>query len=79
MVIGNLLIDKKKTVCTSESCTGGNIAHMITTVPGSSEYYKGSVIAYENKIKVQLLKVNKKLIDTEGAVSEDVVKEMAEN
>jgi nicotinamide-nucleotide amidase len=79
MVIGKLLLNNMKTVCTAESCTGGNIAHMITSVPGSSDYFKGSVVAYDNKIKTQLLKVKEKLIDTEGAVSEQVVREMAEN
>jgi nicotinamide-nucleotide amidase len=78
MVIGRLLKEKKKTVCTAESCTGGNIAHMITSVPGSSQYFMGSVIAYANEIKAQLLGVSNKVIEKEGAVSESVVGAMAE-
>ncbi len=78
MVIGKLLAQKNKTVCTAESCTGGNIAHMITSVPGSSDYFKGSVIAYANIIKARLLGVDEKLIEKDGAVSEEVVREMAE-
>jgi nicotinamide-nucleotide amidase len=78
MVIGKLLKEKKKTICTAESCTGGNIAHMITSVPGSSQYFRGSVIAYANEIKTELLGVRDKVIEKEGAVSEAVVKAMAE-
>ncbi len=78
MVIGKLLREKKKTLCTAESCTGGNIAHMITSVPGSSQYFTGSVIAYANEIKTQVLGVNGKIIEKEGAVSENVVRLMAE-
>lgn len=77
MVIGNLLKDKNKTVCTAESCTGGEIAHMITGIPGSSAYYTGSVIAYANSVKTELLGMQKDLIEKNGAVSEAVVKEMA--
>ncbi len=78
MVIGKLLKEKKKTICTAESCTGGNIAHMITSIPGSSQYFRGSVIAYANEIKTELLGVRDKVIEKEGAVSEAVVKAMAE-
>jgi nicotinamide-nucleotide amidase len=77
MVIGKLLKEKKETICTAESCTGGNIAHMITSIPGSSEYFRGSVIAYANEIKTELLGVRDKVIEKEGAVSEAVVKAMA--
>jgi nicotinamide-nucleotide amidase len=77
-VIGRLLNENKKTICTAESCTGGEIAHMITRVPGSSAYYKGSVIAYANTVKKNLLSVSGTLIEQEGAVSEEVVKAMAE-
>jgi nicotinamide-nucleotide amidase len=76
--IGRLLTEKRKSVCTAESCTGGNIAHMITSIPGSSGYFKGSVIAYDNGIKTRLLGVESKIIGSEGAVSESVVKAMAE-
>jgi len=77
MVIGNILKAKKSTVCTAESCTGGQIAHLLTCIPGSSEYYKGSVVAYANSIKSQLLNVQSGTIKNNGAVSEEVVSEMA--
>ena len=77
MVIGKLLIDKNKTVGTAESCTGGEIAHLITSVPGSSIYFKGSVIAYSNSVKTQLLGVQDYILTKFGAVSENTVKEMA--
>ena len=78
MVIGKLLREKKKTLCTSESCTGGNIAHLITCVPGSSDYFVGSVIAYSNSVKTQLLGIDERIIEKEGAVSEPVIRAMAE-
>jgi len=77
MVIGKLLIASKKTVSTAESCTGGEIAHLLTSVPGSSEYYKGSVIAYSNSVKTQLLGIQDYILTKYGAVSENTVKEMA--
>jgi nicotinamide-nucleotide amidase len=77
MVIGRLLKEKTGTVCTAESCTGGEIAHMITSIRGSSAYYKGSVVAYANSIKTQLLKVDEVIIEKDGAVSEKVVVQMA--
>lgn len=77
MVIGKLLLAKNKTVSTAESCTGGEIAHMITSVSGSSAYYKGSVIAYSNLVKTQLLGVQDFIITRYGAVSENTAKEMA--
>ena len=75
--IGKILIDKNKTISTAESCTGGNIAHLITTVAGSSAYFKGGVVAYANKIKENVLCVSKSNIDNYGAVSKQVVEEMA--
>ncbi len=78
-IIGKLLIEKSKTVVTAESCTGGYIAHTITKVPGSSAYYKGSVIAYSNDIKENILGVKHKTLMQHGAVSEETVREMAEN
>ncbi len=77
MVIGKLLRAQNMTVSTAESCTGGEIAHMLTSVPGSSTYYKGSVVAYANSVKTQLLGVQKYIIEEHGAVSEQTVKEMA--
>ena len=78
-IIGDLLRKKNKTVCTAESCTGGFIAHKITSVPGSSGYFKGSVVAYANEVKESLLNVPPDLIQRHGAVSEEVVREMARN
>jgi nicotinamide-nucleotide amidase len=77
-IAGRLLKEKKYTLSTAESCTGGYLAHLITSVPGASGYYKGSVVAYSNRIKTELLGVSEKSLSTHGAVSEQVVKEMAE-
>lgn len=75
--VGRLLKAKGRTVCTAESCTGGYIAHLITSVPGSSEYYLGSVIAYSNAVKMKMVGVNEASLERYGAVSEEVVREMA--
>ncbi len=77
-VIGKLLKSKQNTLSTAESCTGGEISHLITSVAGSSSYYKGSVIAYENSVKIKLLGVQASTIEKFGAVSEQTVREMAE-
>lgn len=77
MVIGKLLKQGNRTVCTAESCTGGEIAHLITGVIGSSAYYKGSVVAYSNEVKTDLLGVPERMIEMHGAVSEEVVRELA--
>jgi nicotinamide-nucleotide amidase len=74
--IGKLLIEKGRTMSTAESCTGGYIAHLITSVPGSSRYFKGSVISYDNSVKEHLLKVDPGTIAHSGAVSEEVVRQM---
>lgn len=65
------------TLSSAESCTGGNIAHLLTSVPGSSDVYKGTVVAYHNEIKVNVLNVDKDILDTYGAVSLPVVEQMA--
>jgi nicotinamide-nucleotide amidase len=77
-VIGNLLVARKQTICTAESCTGGNIAHLLTSIPGSSRYFTGSVVAYDNKVKENLLGVPSEVIEKHGAVSEEVARLMAE-
>lgn len=77
-VVGDLLKREHKNLATAESCTGGYIAHMITSVPGSSAYYKGSVISYANEVKINELGVLPETLKTVGAVSEDCVKQMAE-
>lgn len=76
-IIGKLLKAKNATLSTAESCTGGYIAHKITSVPGSSNYFKGSVVAYSNEIKEKFLNVKAQSLIDFGAVSETVVKEMA--
>ncbi len=76
-IVGKLLHDKKKTISTAESCTGGYISHLITKVAGSSEYFTGSIISYSNKIKESELGVSKKMLETFGAVSQPVVEQMA--
>ena len=75
-VIGSLLLEKKQTMATAESCTGGYIAHRITVNPGSSEYFKGSIVSYANEVKETLLQVPHNYFTTVGAVSEEVVKSM---
>lgn len=77
--IGKLLAENQLTIATAESCTGGYLAHMITSVPGSSNWYTGSVIAYDNRIKIDELSVSYETIEEFGAVSEETVKEMAIN
>lgn len=77
-VVGSLLRERKATLSTAESCTGGRISQMITSIPGSSDYFRGSVIAYHNSIKNSLLGVSTDSIDKYGAVSEEVAKQMAE-
>lgn len=66
------------TIGTAESCTGGYVAHRITTVPGSSDYFKGSVVAYSNEIKVKVLGVPEHIIAERGAVSDETVYYMLE-
>ncbi len=76
-VIGKILLDQKLTISTAESCTGGNISRLLTSVPGSSRYFKGSIIAYSNEIKEKLLRIDPATIVQYGAVSREVVEAMA--
>lgn len=76
-VIGKLLLSKNKTVSTAESCTGGYIASLLTAKAGASNYYSGSVVSYSYQAKEDLLQVNKNTLQNLGAVSEEVVTEMA--
>jgi nicotinamide-nucleotide amidase len=76
-VVGSLLKEQQKTLATAESCTGGYLAHLITSVPGSSAYFKGSVIAYDNTIKSELLDVSGTDLILHGAVSQEVAEAMA--
>ncbi len=76
-LLGEILRRKKCTLSTAESCTGGYIAHMITVVPGASDYFEGSIITYNNRMKEELLKVDSETIRSFGAVSNEVVSRMA--
>ncbi|WP_315816343.1 nicotinamide-nucleotide amidohydrolase family protein [Paraflavitalea speifideaquila] len=78
VVVGQLLKKQGKTMATAESCTGGYIAHLITSIPGSSAYYKGSIIPYANEVKQNLLNVSPETLNTAGAVSEETVKQMVQ-
>ncbi|MCW3107236.1 MAG: CinA family nicotinamide mononucleotide deamidase-related protein, partial [Segetibacter sp.] len=75
--IGILLSKHEKTVATAESCTGGYISHLITSVPGSSKYFLGGIVSYDNTIKENVLGVNADTLDNYGAVSEETVWQMA--
>ena len=78
-VVGNLLKEKNQTIATAESCTGGYIAHLLTSIPGSSAYFTGSVVSYSNKIKEEILHVKPETLTEFGAVSKETVTEMALN
>jgi nicotinamide-nucleotide amidase len=78
LVVGTMLRQTTMTIALAESCTGGLIAHKITTIPGSSDYFLGGVTAYSNNMKTKYLHVDRDLIETQGAVSEGVAKAMAE-
>ncbi len=76
-VLGNLLMSNSLTIATAESCTGGKIAHKITSVAGSSAYFQGSIVSYSNEIKNHYLAVKSSDLEQYGAVSEQVVLQMA--
>ena len=76
VIIGELLKKRKLTVSTAESCTGGSIAERLTSIAGSSEYFKGSIVAYYNVVKKDLLYVSPETLERHGAVSEETVIEM---
>lgn len=76
-VVGKLLHKQQKTIATAESCTGGYIAHLITSIPGSSNYFKGSIVGYNNTIKHNLLHVSNETLNNAGAVSKETVTQMA--
>ncbi|MFV1859534.1 MAG: CinA family protein [Anaerolineales bacterium] len=75
--VGSALNGRGWTLALGESCTGGLIAHRITEVPGSSEYFLGGVVAYSNAVKELLLHVKSETLETVGAVSEEAAREMA--
>lgn len=77
--VGRLLTRQGKTLGLAESCTGGYLAHRITNIPGSSAYFKGGIVSYDNAVKTDLLAVPTKVLESEGAVSAETVCRMAEN
>ena len=77
-ILGELLLKHKLIVASAESCTGGNIAHLITEVAGSSAYFKGSVVSYCDEIKHEVLGVRQETLDEHTAVSQQVAEQMAD-
>ncbi len=77
-VVGELLKEASATVSTAESCTGGMIGELLTDIPGSSGYYLGGVVSYDNRVKEELLGVSHELLEEHGAVSALVARRMAE-
>ena len=77
--IAEKLREQNLTIGVAESCTGGYIAHLITSLAGSSEYFKGGIVAYSNEMKINILQVEEQVIDRYGAVSKEVVEQMARN
>ncbi len=76
-VLGKLLAERNETISCAESCTGGYISHLFTSVPGSSKYFEGSIISYSYAVKEKLLGVKPETLQQHGAVSEECVREMA--
>jgi nicotinamide-nucleotide amidase len=78
VVVGKILKAKGLTLGTAESCTGGHIAQLITSVPGSSAYYKGGIVSYANEVKMDVLGVTAETLQSSGAVSEETVRQMVQ-
>lgn len=78
VALGKLLKSQNLTVATAESCTAGNIAHTISSVPGASQYLLGGVVAYSNQVKHEILHVKSETLENFGAVSEQTVREMVQ-
>ena len=76
-VVGKLLAEKKYTISTAESCTGGLISKKLTDFPGSSNYFRGSIIAYHNDVKKSILQISPNILDQFGAVSDQTAQSMA--
>ncbi len=77
--VGKMLKQRGRTVGTAESCTGGYIAHLLTSIAGSSAYFKGGVVSYANEVKQNLLQVDAATLSEAGAVSEETVRQMAQH
>ena len=77
--IGRILRESDQTLAIAESCTGGFLSHQITSIAGSSQWFRGSMVPYSNDLKRDLLGVDQKILDEDGAVSEPVVLALAEN
>ena len=76
-VVGKVLTDRKMTLATAESCTGGKIAQVLTSIPGSSAYFKGSIVSYTKEVKIDVLNVPQALIEKYSVVSAEVAEVMA--
>jgi len=79
VILSEILMEKQYSLGLAESCTGGYIAHKITNLPGSSHYFKGSIVCYSNEIKKRILSIPASVLETVGAVSEETVRIMAES
>jgi nicotinamide-nucleotide amidase len=77
IVVGRLLRDCQSTLAVAESCTGGLVSSMLTAIPGSSEYFLGGIVAYQNEVKQKFIEVRQETLDSVGAVSEQTAREMA--
>jgi nicotinamide-nucleotide amidase len=77
VVVGEMLAKQNKTVSTAESCTGGKIAEVLTSVPGASNYFKGSIVSYATEVKIDVLGISESIINEYSVVSREVVSAMA--
>src|SRR5690554_4298364 len=77
-ILSEVLRRSGKNIGLAESCTGGNIAHLLTQIPGSGQYFRGSIVCYQNDIKTDCLGVHPQAIEKYGPVSEQVAREMAQ-
>ena len=76
-VVGDMLRRRKLTLAVAESCTGGYLSHLVTSIPGSSDYFSGGLVAYSNAVKIRALGIKRETLEAFGAVSEATVREMA--
>ncbi|NIM93457.1 MAG: nicotinamide-nucleotide amidohydrolase family protein [Anaerolineales bacterium] len=78
VLVGHMLRARNLTLATAESCTGGLVGHLLTEVPGSSDYFLGGIVAYSNEVKTDILGVRPETLEVYGAVSQETAREMAE-